>query len=374
MQQQSPESHALAAAVEQEVGRNQGQVIGQMQDSQAIAVQEIREGGCFIAGNVIFQNSRPEGTTPSPYFARRELPSLLPYLANRIDQEFELGQAIQKYLQQAFHFPLVCVVHGDEFQSHDKFLERLQKLSIPKLLGLDSTQTKIKEYTLGWPASSAHLDNLTARLCQHLADTVLGYSFSSLEDINQAFCQYPGPVIVHTHLLTEDWQQSPKAMRQILEFWQNWPRLLPEQKLVICLFIKYQVKRPQNCDRFSLTWLFSYLKFFWRQRRYQRMNAQIDEQIEALKTSDYQQFDRLCITVLPKLSGVSRTHVENWARSEATKQFVGEAKIGKLMDAIGEMFESWEAKTSSTAMPMEDLADHLIDLLSSLVTTEGGTV
>jgi hypothetical protein len=373
MQQQASESLSPTNVVEQEVGRNQGQVIGQMHGSQAFSVQEVREGGIFVAGNVTFQSSRLDRSQPTPYLSKRELPSLLPYLPNRSDQEFDLGQAFQKCLSQASPHPLVCIIHGDEFQSHDKFLERLQKLSIPRLLGFDPSQTQIKEYPLDWPAGLKNLNDLSARLCKNLADSVLGRSFSSLDNINKALCKYPDPVIVHTHLLTEDWQEGNEVLKKLLEFWQDWPDLLPGQQLIICLFIKYQMKQQRSSEGFLLTWLLGYLKGLVRKWQYRRINTTIHKQIEELKADNCQQFDRLSVIVLPQLSGISRTHVENWARSEETKQFVGEAMIGRLIDAIGEMFDSWEEKTSSNIIPMDDLADNLINLLKSLVMV-GGSV
>jgi hypothetical protein len=372
MQQQASESLSPTNSVGQEVGRNQGQVIGQMDGSQAVSVQEVREGGIFVAGNVTFQNSRLNRTQRMPDCAKREPPSLLPYLPNRGDQEFELGQAFHKCLKQSSPHPLVCIIHGDEFQSHDKFLERLQKLSIPRLLGLNPSQTKVKEYPLHWPSGLKDVNGLSARLCKNLADSVLGCSFSSLEDINEAFYKYPDPIIVHTHLLTEDWQQGPEVLNKLLEFWQGWSDLLAGQRLIVCLFIKYQIKRQRRLKGFSLTSLFGYLRGFLRRRRYQRMNASIHKQIEALQAYDCKQLDRLFVVVLPQLSGINRTHVENWARSEETKQFVGEAMIGRLIDAIGELFDSWEEKTSSNQIPMDDLAHNLIDLLKSLVMAGRG--
>jgi hypothetical protein len=121
-QQPTSQSPYPTNKIQQEVGRNLGQTIGQMYDSQALSVQEVREGGVFVAGNVIFQNSRAGSVQPTLYRAEREPPSLLPYLANRSEQEFELGKAFQKFMKQIPPRPLVCVIHGDEFQSHDKFL------------------------------------------------------------------------------------------------------------------------------------------------------------------------------------------------------------------------------------------------------------
>jgi hypothetical protein len=248
----------------------------------------------------------------------------------------------------------------------------LQKLSLPRLLGFDFNQTVVKEYPLHWPSGLKNVDELSERLCKNLADSVLGRSFASLEDINEIFCKYPAPIIIHTHLLTEDWQQQgSKILNKILEFWQNWPELTPDQNLIICLSIKYQVKRRSNSEKPGFRWLLSCWTRFFRQHGCRRTNKKINDQIKALATSDLKRFPHLSLIVLSELTNISRMHVENWVRDEATKQFVGEEMIERLIDAVREMFDSWEEKTSSSSIPMDDLADNLTHLLKSLTVTRG---
>ncbi|SRR5579883_2145670 len=353
--------------IQQDVTRNQGQAIGQMYGSQALSVQEVREGGFFVAGNVIFQNSERGNVQPTLYQSKREPPSLLPYLPNRSDQEFEIGKALQLLLKQVIPSPLVCIIHGNESQSHDKFLERLRKFSIPRLLGLDPNQTVIKEYCLNWPAGLKNLDELSERLSKNLADNVLGYSFASLEEINATFCEYPDPIIIHTHLLTEDWrQQGFEILNKLMEFWQNWPDLIPGQKLIICVFIKYQSKRQKHSEKFSLKQIFRKLRSFCKWHRYQSINKKIFTQLKLINTSKKQHFNRLSCLVLSELTDINRMHVENWVRSEQTKQFVGEVMIQKLVDEVKDIFYRWEEQTSFDTIPMDELADELTRLLKSL--------
>lgn len=340
-----------------------------------ISEKEVREGGFFSAGNVIFQNSRRGNVQPTLYQSEREPPSLLPYLPNRSDQESEIRKALQLLLKQVPPSPLVCIIHGNEFQSHDKFLERLRKFSLPRLLGLDPNQTVIKEYCLDWPTGLKNLDELREQLCHNLAYKVLGDCSASLkdtledtlEDINATFCEYTNPIIIHTHLLTEDWQQQGfEILNKLLEFWQNWPDLNPGQKLIICVFIKYQTQRQKHTERFSFVRIFSYLISFCKQRTYQNINNKISAKIKVINTSSNQAFNRLSCTVLSELTNINRMHVENWVRSEQTKQFVGEEMIQKLVDEVKDIFYRWEKQTSFNTIPMDDLADELTRLLKSL--------
>lgn len=353
--------------IQQEVGRNQGQIVGQMTDSQAVSAQEI---GVFVSGgSVIFQNSGSHNLQMICQ-KKREIPSLLPYLSDRIQQEFKLREKIKTHLQQPQNCPLVCIIHGDEFQSQDKFLERLQKVILPRMLKSDATKVVIKEYLLHWPSGVKDLEKLPEHMCKSLAEAVEGYSFASAKDINQTFCKYPNPIIVHTHLLTEDWKcQGPRVLPKLLEFWNNWPELAPNQKLIVCIFIKYQLKRHKNrgclwCLRHPL----STLKMLLKRNQCCKLNRKINQQIEEMSQSGFSQFRNLNGVVLPKLSGISRTDVENWVRQEETKEFIGEAMKEKLIVSVRDMFDQWELQASSSTMSMDELAEQLIELLKPLIS------
>ncbi len=301
--------------------------------------------------------------------AKKEIPPLLPYLSNRHEQERELKQAYQKFLSQGLPRPLVCIIHGDEFQTHDTFFERLHKYSVPQLLGLDrnQTQTAIKKYFL----DCQNMGQLETQLREDLAKQVLESNDSSLEAINEFFRKYPSPIIVCTHLLTEHWQHDREVLGKFLEFWQRWPDLVTGQKLIICLFVKYQKKGRERSKKLSFSWLLDYLQGLLIPHHHRRVNTKIYKQIKALSTSDSRKFDRIHSVVLPELTGIRQMDVEAWARSDETKQFAGEDMTQRLINEIREMFESWKRETSSSTIPMEDLAEKLADILKILTDERG---
>lgn len=105
MMNQKPDSLSAKPSVvendvKQEVERNQGVVLGQMNDSQAF----------FDAVNIIYQN------IPSQVLSqqKKSIPSLLPYLVDRKTQKEELENTIETHLKQQRNNILVCVIHGDE--------------------------------------------------------------------------------------------------------------------------------------------------------------------------------------------------------------------------------------------------------------------
>ncbi len=183
------------------------------------------------------------------------------------------------------------------------------------------------------------------------------------------FVQSPYPIIVHTHLLTEDWRyQGVGILHKLLEFWNNWPDLAAHQKLIVGIFIKYQIKRPKSRGFFWFLNPLRLLRRYLNAYRCYKLNQTIRQQLDELVKSKFSQFKQLDGVILSELSGISRTHVENWVRAEVTKAFIGEAMLEKLMAAVGEMFEQWELQTSSSTMSMDDLAEGLIELLKPLMS------
>ncbi len=341
----SPENQA-----QQDIERNSGQATGNMSGGQAIN----------ISGGTVTIGSGGEATNTQRRPRIEQIPSLLPYLPDRTNQECELAEVIQRSPLQTRQ-PLICLVHGDERQSHDKFLERLRKVSLPRLLQTNQEPTPVKAYRLQWPASLRQLDKLPARLSLNLASEVERRSLASLEEINQTFCTHPGPVLVHLHLMTDDWDRfGASPMAKILEFWQSWPDLGPDQTLVVCVFIKYQLKRSGSKKRRWFINPIAWLRQFLRCRRCQKLNRAIAEQLESLKSTGFVSYDRLTGTVLSKLENLNRSHVEDWVRDEETKKFAGEAAVEHLLREVREMFDQDET------LSMDRVADRLTALLKAI--------
>jgi|GEM_PF-1833503 len=356
----------------QAIQGNENTQIHQDIDGNQISVQEIREGGVFVVGNVTFQSPSQKNVRLKLYQSEREPPPLLPYLVNRTEQELELDNAGELLLKQVPPRPLVCIIHGNECQSHENFLERLRQFSLPKSLKLDPTQT-VKQYRLVWPTGLKNLDELRERLCKNLVNEVLGHTFNcpeeinaTLKEINASFCKYPSPIVIYTYILTEDWQQQGfEILNKLLEFWQNWPELISGQKLIVCVFIKYQLYLHKHTEEFSFQRIFNCLPSLYKRHSYKSINKKISTKLEALNKSKNQDFNRFSCTILSELTDINRMHVENWVRSEEMKQFVGEEMIQKLIDEVKYIFYSRKKQT----IPMDDLADELIRLLK-LITND----
>ena len=275
--------------------------------------------------------------------------SFLSYLANRSSQEFELTEAIKNRDKSRL---LVCIIHGDELQSHYKFLERMQNDFLPHVLDLDQNKTTVKIKKMMYSSELKNLNELPKYLLMNLAKNLVNKGNTSLEEINEIINK-SSPMIVHTDLISDDWQkQGLHILNKLLEFWQDWHNQNTLNKeVIICICVKY--------IRIEWTWnIFAFLK----QYRYQQINKKMRKHIQefSLITKNY---DSLSVIILSELEAVGRADVENWADCEHTKNFVGENKIQQLKDKIGDMFDKWQKQKSSSKIPMRYLADNLLEIL-----------
>ncbi|ERN41330.1 hypothetical protein KR51_00018960 [Rubidibacter lacunae KORDI 51-2] len=357
-----------ANVVSQGIERNEGQAIGQVRDGEVVSIG--RDSFRCSSGGVIYLIGSGS-TAPPGRDARSErlIPPLLPYLADRNDQEYVLKQAVQEKLTQNPTRPLLCFIHGDENQAHDAFLDRLCQVSLPRLLkslsvGLD---VAVKTRHIVWPSGGKHPQQLHERLRTELANAIADDSLASIEYVNQTLADFPGPVVMHTHLNTEDWERpnSKTLLPALIDFWQNWPDLLGGRLVLVCACIGYQ--REQHWNGFG-EWIlrpFSTLRRFLKCRRYRKLNGKIRTQLKTLVPT---QCTRLTAVVLPELEDLTQSHVQDWARSDDTATFIKRAELEKerLLGEIQRMFEEWEKQTASDKMSMREVGDRLAGFLKQL--------
>jgi len=284
------------------------------------------------------------------HFGRgRPVPPLLPYLCDRSDQELALQALLEDARAVRGARPVLAVVHGDEHQSHDQFLARLVHRTLPNVLGLGETQP-IAQYQ----ADVTLKGDFTATYAAALANKVLpgresrGGAVERLSALALHFSAHPGPVVVNTHLLTEDAdKRGPGIVRALAEHWAGWPSLRSGNLLIVLVFLKYQQPPPRG--------LFSF-----KPSRLRRLNDALESELDSQRL-----FAGLDVvgTVLPRLESVTRSEAESWARSHEAVRFLQGADA---IPVIREIFERWRADQGSASIPMERLATALADALARL--------
>jgi len=272
-----------------------------------------------------------------------DIPALLPYLPDRGPQEDAIEQALSN---DASH-PLVCIVHGDEYQSHDQLLKRLKEDTLPNQLQLEVAVTAP---LMGWPPDFATYDELQRLLLRNLAKELSLGPQAPKEKIDAVLQALPGPALVHTYLLSRDFERhGARLLEAYLQLWQDWPELRPGRRLLAVLFVQYQLADTRDpLQRWRL----------WR------LNRQIagwfkspgDTTEPVYGALDLSRFDRVMVRVLPRLKGVTETEAETWARSAQVTRVCSSAE---LVAEIKQFYRQYE----TPEIPMDTLARKLRSLL-----------
>jgi len=307
-------------------------------------------------------NSAPRLGVPSkkdkPPLGNRRPGYLLPYMVDRSEQEVVLIEALQQ-LNRRSDVPYIFLIHGDHLQCHDPYLERLWYEFLPGRLGLDRERQPIQKYHLRWP-DFVHISDLYKKLEQNLA---LCSPPLSPEQINGILAITP--VMICTHLCAEDWSHTQDAILGFLRFWQNWPRLTSSQPLLVFMCIEYPIELQIKQERTG----FQQLMAKFRNKNVHvkgdvnLLHEKITQLLDNINPSD---FHPLVYRALPRLSGIKRGEVHEWARSELTSDF---CRGHELFAEIREMFREWEAQHFSQTMPMENLVNFLKEILDRYSST-----
>jgi hypothetical protein len=285
-----------------------------------------------------------------------DIPSLLPYMPDRTDQDDALKQSI-KQLNHERPRPVVCLIHGDEHQCHDMFIQRLLDKSLPLMLYLGESD-KVEPYCFFWPGKCGSKqqfhEKLELSLLTALSKTVKcqgSQPWATQEptapataDINLRFASHKAPVFLYTNVMTEDWFED--MLMWFLEFWQKWPSLIDGQRLFVCWVMKYKVKKSLT---FRLTNLFN------------NPNRKIKEILETPGSVEQRSFDRIICTVMPELKDITHREAEDWARDIETRAYCSRKGIllEDVLSKISSIYETWERNNDSKAISMAKLAKQL---------------
>lgn len=292
------------------------------------------------------------GSSPSPG-AFRPTGELLPYLCDRSEQEIALESALRHHRDHMPRRPFIIVVHGDEYECHDMFKERLKVVSLPKLLRIATEQGAIQDCILHRPSSSKQYDPVEVLRRNLYAELLLDDREASLEEVTGALSRNKAPVMVSLHLSYQDWGGAgPRLLDTYLKLWQSFPDL-PPMRILGCLFLTYKRLTPLG---FLPRW------------RYGLLNRQIRNYLKGL---DFSNYAGLSGVVLPELSAIAQTDAENWFRDKQHFQGLCDVhhpdfcNVQKSIQALRDIYERSAYRTPEGGMPMQPLADELAKLLNN---------
>lgn len=269
------------------------------------------------------------------------IPELLPHLADRTEQEYELEKAVYELRARGANPLLLSIVHGDEYQCLDKFLDRLTGTFVPKISSY-SHDGAVTRFVLDWPSRYHSREALQARLLTDLSEKVLGHRSTDPQELNRALGNLGGTVVIDAHILTEDcYRHGTDVVTDFVGLWEAWPPLSLGLELLIFLFVKYQTGQQLG---------------FLRRHRLRATNARIRRFLDLYAPIAS---ETMSLVVLPVLEGVTQSDAEAWARNYAS-DFVRNVDI---FPEIRVLYEREAQGQSPRTITMETLAEELMRML-----------
>ena len=256
---------------------------------------------------------------------REELGKLLHHLCDRSPQYDALHQSLHPERRKPRR-PFVVIMQGSQSDSLEWFLDRLQNLLVPRLLG--AVPGRLSPFV--WPefeAKKSPADLFGPRLVDCLAVS----PYAGLDEINRALTAQNAMNILPSSLPAGKWASGGElAFNEYLRLWDQWPMLLSDYALIPVLAIEYPAEDS------------------------------LDERISScLSAINFASRPNLGGVVLPPMGAVEHSDFKNWIRHERVRtKFVSPEKAVEKSDEL-------HAKTFPT--PMRPLAErHLPQFLERL--------
>ncbi len=269
---------------------------------------------------------------------------LLPYLVNRSTELEALHAGIEEHVQAGGGKPLLFLVHGEERQCVDAFLERTHRVDLPKTLRRLGLSDVLRWHDGVWPTHQGGLDARWRLLNRAVTNHLDLRAASTPAEVRDALVRLRAPTVFSFHLGAEHWQ--PDDDRLLEEWGRQWaafPPLPAAQPLILLFSTKY----PNRSQGFLTSFLTGR-----RANQVRRVLASFEGRLRGAMPAQ----------LLPELTSVMRPDVELWVRD-----VVRPDDPIRLMRDVRKLYEDGSLAPDDR-IAMEPLAERLARLLSSVET------
>jgi TIR domain/inactive STAND len=232
-------------------------------------------------------------------------PRLLPYLADRHEQNQRITRIVQNHIDSSFKAPITFLLIGRVDQCVDSFIEQVENITLPSLLVSNSLVPQVVSRDLQWPCSGSRsieaLDDddigeyVTDLMSQIRIELELKTS-SPDQMISQRIAGMQASCCFHLNTSAEDWYgPQAKVCERWLKWWQDLDLGSVTHPTILIISITYEV-----------------LGAFWllKARPLERTRQSIVSlgQLSSFKGN---------VHVLPELGNISYEDIERWVRDHA---------------------------------------------------------
>jgi hypothetical protein len=169
----------------------------------------------------------------------------LPYLLDRSTQEKALREAVLFKRAIKPQRPLVCIVHGDEFECHEHFVKRLTDKSLPEILKFwhpeEVEQTPVLQRRVKLSLTKVNSETWEEVFWGDLSEGFTGNRSSPREAVVNMISGQRLAVLLDVTLRSENLSRvTLDHLDHFFEFWDRWPNLPEKLLLLVCLNFKYE--------------------------------------------------------------------------------------------------------------------------------------
>ena len=243
--------------------------------------------------------------------------TLITWLINRAQQTYSLARLIQCTQDLRAPRPIICLLHGNDDECHDKFVERIVRYQLKSLI--PAPQGSPQHFLLELPRKYNSSPELHDFLRAGLGHNAVGNMAAAIGDVNERFANLRAPVVIHTWMGVEGWGKGERRIVQdYLGFWNGWPDMAQAQWLLIFLCIRVQPK--------SGGWLSSLMSHKGDDGNLEAALAEFGTLEAGGRNAG---LNRIICTPLPPLEPVGREDAEGWASDPKVQQVFARPRPGE---------------------------------------------
>jgi hypothetical protein len=271
------------------------------------------------------------------------LSALVPYLVDRAVQESKLRDAIAEHVSTSCRRPVLFLLYGQVEQALNQYLERLERVSIRRVLRRLKRVDVINWYNISWSRSSSWAqdpERLITALRSEVEEKLEVPPRSWPHSVVTAVNKRRSTVVFCFRLRWSNWTDYHiSTIHQWMSDWGDMPDFSPRHPVVLFLVMEYEAPRQRMVRRLLGLDL--------------KRPHPIHNQMQALVWPNQQ---RLPTNLLPEMGNVTFEDVEDWILNEVKPP--NPPAVIRLATTILD-----DPELLGGGVPMDRLTDRLNELL-----------
>lgn len=234
----------------------------------------------------------------------------LAHLCNRTPQEMRIGEVVKPHMEQPASYAVqTFIIHGNNQEAIDRFVERLGLDALPEILKVPKP---LPSRVIEWGGASIYAGepDRAASVRNYMKDRVGQLGLHSTD---------PNPMVVETQILGREFKPGAgEILREYIDFWANF-RLPVARRVIVCLGLRYTVPEPAR----GLARLVRKLRSKLRTTNDEELRGFVDTLEKSPPPNT---------TVLKELKSVEQGEAEDWTGKVKHRCDISREDVGKIYE------------------------------------------